>query len=73
MMPFEEMNSIGKEHAFIEPLGENECETVGEIRRREGEHIEAKQPELNTRKAGRDTTQYYKDKQYVFQQRYENN
>lgn len=70
---FQEMNTIGADKFFIEPLKEIECETLKELRKEEGKFIENTRADLNQRKAGRDTQQYYRDKKEMFQKRYENN
>lgn len=70
---YNEINEIGKDNFYIEPLEELKNTTLKELRQCEGKHISKQQAVLNQRKAGRDPKEYYIDKKDMFKERYENN
>ena len=73
MLIHQEMNRLGIDNFFIEHLENFEYHNLQQLRKREGDIIAEQQAELNERKAGRNTQEYYMDKKDIFKQRYFNN
>ena len=73
MLIHQEMNRLGIDNFFIEHLESFEYRNLQQLRKREGDIIAEQQAELNERKAGRNTQEYYIDKKDIFKQRYFNN
>ena len=69
MKIYSKIHELGVEQFYIELVEECPCDTVEQLRKREGEIIREMKPELNKRVEGRTRKEYYEDNKNMIREK----